>query len=98
MHVIVYANQGMDQGMVMLQRKLKGTDIINARLYADMVADERDASIDESDGHVLSCSGDIRVVFTDFKVRTRVDADGYRWVADYPTRIWSGESFYFARD
>ena len=66
---------------VYLQRELGDTEIMDARVFADQAADMFCAEIDDSDGYIPNCSGDIRVEF-------RPDANN-------PTYIWSGQSFYF---
>jgi len=78
MTVIVYS-PSTDE--VYLQRELGDTEVMDARVFADQVADMFGVDIDDSDGYVPNCSGDIRVEFLP-------DVDN-------PTHIWSGESFYF---
>jgi hypothetical protein len=78
MTVVVYS-PSTDE--IYLQRELGDEEIMDARVFADQVADEFCAEIDDSDGYIPNCCGDIRVEF-------RPDPDN-------PTHIWSGESFYF---
>ncbi len=78
MWVVVY---DPSSGEVYLERELADDEIMDERTFADQVADSFGVSIDESDGYIPNCSGDIRVEF-------RPDKDN-------PTHIWSGESFYF---
>ncbi len=56
-------------------------DELDPDQYAERFADESGFEIDDSDGYIPNCSGDIRVEF-------RPDKDN-------PCHIWSGESFYF---
>ena len=81
MWVVVY-NPSTDE--VYLERELADNEIMDARKFADQVADSFGVSIDESDGYIPNFSGDIRVEF-------RPDKDN-------PTHIWSGESFYFEQE
>ena len=92
MHVIVYANEGMDQGYVYLCRELADDEIMDERRFADEVAASRDTAIDDYPGHIPNCCGDIRVEFTDH-VPVVID-ERYQG----STVIWSGESYYFARE
>lgn len=78
MHVVVYS-PATDE--VYLERELDDDEIMDERKFADEVADMFCCDIDESDGWIPNCSGDIRVEF-------RPDPAN-------PTHIWSGESFYF---
>ena len=77
-YVVVYS-PSTDE--IYLERELADDEIMDARVFANQVADMFSAEIDESDGYIPNCSGDIRVEF-------RPDKDN-------PTHIWSGESFYF---
>ncbi len=92
MHVIVYANEGMDQGYVYLNRPLSDDEIMNERRFADEVANMLESDIDDSPGHIPNCCGDIRVEFVDHE--PNVVDERYQGT----TRIWSGESFYFKRE
>lgn len=98
MNVIVYANEGMDQGYVYLNRALADDEVMDERKFADEVAAQLDREIDNSDGHIPNCCGDIRVEFIDHEPNierdTHNDCDRYQG----STCIWSGESFYFKRD
>lgn len=90
MHVIVYRNEGPDQGYVYLCRELADDELMDEREFANQVASSLGTSIDESDGNIPNCCGDIRVEFTDH-VPNVVD-ERYQG----STCIWSGESYYFA--
>ena len=81
MYVVVYS-PSTDE--IYLERELADDEIMDERVFAGQVADMFGVDIDESDGWIPNCSGDIRVEF-------RPDLDN-------PTHIWSGESFYFKRD
>lgn len=98
MHVIVYANEGMDQGYVYLTRELGDDEELDERTFADQVASMLDREIDESDGYIPDCCGDIRVEFLDgapaIERDERNDCDRYQG----SVCIWSGESYYFKRD
>lgn len=92
MNVIVYVNEGMDSGYVYLNRALADDELMDERVFADQVADERDQEIDDSDGLVPNCCGDIRVEFVEHE--PNVTDERYQG----STCIWSGESFYFKRE
>lgn len=77
MHVVVYCP---NTGDTFLERELAGDEVMDARTFADEVADQYGTEIDDSDGFIPNCSGDIRVEF-------REDPTN-------PLHIWSGESFY----
>lgn len=97
MHVIVYVNEGPDQGLVYLNRALADDEIMDLRALADEVAASRDSEIDDSDGYIPNCCGDIRVEFLDHEPRVETDRDGcQRYLGS--VCIWSGESFYFKRE
>ena len=98
MFVIVYCNEGMDQGTVYLCRELADDEILNARTFADEIARQWDREIAEPDGYIPNCFGDLRVEFLDHKPRTERDARNEcdRYLGS--TCIWSGESFYFKRE
>lgn len=98
MWVIVYANEGMDQGMVYLRRQLADDEILDERRFADEIAANRDCEIADPDGYIPNCSGDIRVEFTDHEPAIERDAhnDCDRYLGS--VCIWSGESFYFKRE
>jgi hypothetical protein len=81
MFVVVYSPETNE---TVYQRRMGPNEVLDARKFADLVAREYDTEIDESDGYVPSCCGDIRVEF-----RPR---------RDNALHIWSGESFYFKRD
>jgi len=91
MNVIVYCNEGMDQGQVYLKRALADDEIMNARTFADEVARSYDQEIDEPSGHIMNCFGDLRVEFMEHE--PNVVDERYQG----STCIWSGESFYFKR-
>lgn len=67
-----------------LRRELLDDEIMDERKFADDVAEAFDLEIDDSDGSIPNCCGDIRVEF-------RRDPDN-------EVLIWSGESFYFKRE
>lgn len=98
MRVIVYANEGMDQGHVYLNRALADDEIMDERKFADEVAASYDREIEEPDGHIFNCMGDIRVEFIDHEPKIERDThnDCDRYLGS--TVIWSGESFYFKRE
>lgn len=97
MYVIVYCNEGPDQGLVYLSRPLAGDEKMVARTFADEVANTLGLAISEPNGHIPNCSGDIRVEFLDHKPRIEAVADyGDRYQGS--TRIWSGESYYFEQE
>ena len=78
MFVVVFNPESNE---VYLSRELTDDEIMDERIYADMVADWYDMEIDDSDGYIPNCSGDIRVEF-------RRDPEN-------SIAIFSGESFYF---
>ena len=94
--VIVYCNEGMSQGDVYMHRLLRGDDIIDAKIYANEVAESLDLEIDDSDGYIPNCSGDMRVEFwfERPKLETRED-HSMPSIKHYPAHIWTGQSFYF---
>jgi hypothetical protein len=68
-------------GETLSSRKLGGREVMDARTFADEFAQlNYGVSVDESDGYIPNCCGDIRVEF-------RRDPDD-------SVCIWSGESFY----
>lgn len=81
--VVVSINEGPSQGLILLQRPLADNDALDLRAVADEVAQSRGQAIDEQDGRVPDCAGDIRVEF--------------RHDPDNSVSIFSGRSFYFAR-
>lgn len=81
--VVVSINEGPSQGLILLQRPLADNDALDLRAVADEVAQSRGQAIDEQDGGVPDCAGDIRVEF--------------RHDPDNTVSIFSGRSFYFAR-
>lgn len=97
MWVVVYANVGLDQGMVYLARELADDELLDERRFADEVARERDCEIADPDGYIPNCCGDIRVEFLDgppdIERDERNGCDRYLG----SVCIWSGESFYFKR-
>ena len=78
MLVVVYSPQTNE---VYLSRELTDDEIMDERFFADMVAGWYGVEIDDSDGYIPNCSGDIRVEF-------RRDPEN-------SVAIFSGESFYF---
>lgn len=98
MYVIVYCNGGMEQGTVYLRRALADDEILDERKFADEIAAQFDREIDESDGDIMNCFGDIRVEFTDHEPAIEHDARNDRDLYLGSTCIWSGESFYFKRE
>jgi hypothetical protein len=91
MNVIVYANEGMDQGHVYLCRALADDEIMDERRFADEVATSYDTEIADPDGYIPNCCGDVRVEFVEHDpviVDERYQGS---------TCIWSGESYYFKR-
>lgn len=82
MFVVVYEPENGDN--IVLQRRMGPNEKMDARKFADKVAAGMDLEIDDSDGSIPNCSGDIRVEF-----RPRRDVGWH---------IWSGQSFYFKRD
>ena len=81
--VVVSINEGPSQGLILLQRPLADNDALDLRAVADEVAQSRGQTIDEKEGKVPDCAGDIRVEF--------------RHDPDNTVSIFSGRSFYFAR-
>lgn len=81
MFVVVYSPSTNER---YLCRRMGPYEKMDLDKFARQVADEFDAEIDDSDGHIPSCSGDIRVEF-----RPRRDVEWH---------IWSGQSYYFKRD
>ncbi len=98
MFVIVYCNEGMDQGYVYLCRALADDELLVERAFADEVAEQFCTTIAEPDGYIPNCCGDIRVEFTDHQPAIEHDAhnDCDRYLGS--VCIWSGESFYFERE
>lgn len=98
MYVIVYCNEGMDQGLVYLCRALADDEIMSERKFADEIAAQYDRTIAEPDGYIMNCFGDLRVEFTDHEPKIERDThnDCDRYLGS--TVIWSGESFYFERE
>lgn len=78
MFVVVYSPSDNE---VIYQRRMGPYEKMDARKFANLVADMYDAEIDESDGRIID--GDIRVEF-----RPRRDV---AW------HVWSSEGFYFKR-
>ena len=83
MFVVVFNPESNE---VYLSRELTDDEIMDERIYADMVADWYGVEIDDSDGYIPGrhCCGDIRVEFK---------RDPENSVA-----IFSGESFYFKQE
>ena len=81
MYVIAYSPETNE---VFYSRKLSDDKIMNERFFAEHVADMLGVKIDESEGYIPNCSGDIRVEF-------RRDPEN-------SVLIYSGKSFYFKRE
>ena len=81
MFVVVYEPENRDN--VLFCRRMGPHEIMDPRKFADAIASEYDQEIDDSDGHIPSCSGDLRVEF-----RPRKN-DAFH--------IWCGQSYYFKR-
>lgn len=82
MWVVVYEPGG--EGTVHLQRLLEANEEMDEEKFAWEIADDYEREIDEQDGYIPNCCGDIRVEF-------RRDPDN-------GTVIFSGRSFYFKRE
>lgn len=67
-------------GELLATYKLSDTDLLDCRIYADKYANAMGVSIDESDGYIPTCCGDINVTLSD-------NPHGH-------TVCWSSESFY----
>ena len=80
--VVVFIPTGPQAGEVLLQQPMESSDPMDARHWAQHVADAQERELSETDGHIPNCAGDIRVEF-------RRDPDN-------AVVIFSGESFYFA--
>lgn len=89
MYVIVYCNEGPDQGYVHLTRALADDEFLNERACADEVANHLGTRIAAPDGYILNCCGDIRVEFIDHE--PSIIDERYQG----SVCIWSGQSFYF---
>ncbi|MGU3656794.1 hypothetical protein [Methylobacterium fujisawaense] len=81
MFVVVTDNRTSE---VLYSRRMGPHEKMEARKFADIVADQHFCSIAPSDGHIPSGSGDIRVEFRPRKNDSLV--------------IWSGEDFYFRHE
>ena len=81
MFVVVYEPSTNE---VLYQRRMGPYEKMNERKFANLVAEMYDTEIDEFDGYIPNCSGDIRVEFRPHR--------------DDGLIIWSGESFYFKRE
>jgi hypothetical protein len=81
MFVVVY---NPETNEVIYQRRMGPNEIMDARKFADKIADDYETEIAEPDGYIPNCCGDIRVEF-----RPR---------RDHGEHIWSGKSFYFKRE
>lgn len=92
MYVIVYCNEGPDSGLVYLTRELEDDELLVTRTFADEVANMLDSDIAPNTGHIGNSAGHLRVEFTDHK--PNVINERYQG----STRIWSGESYYFASE
>ena len=74
-----------ESGEVYMLRELDGDEIMDERSFADQVANEFFYSvIEEPNGFIPNCCGDIRVEFLE-------DPEN-------DVHIWSGESFYIAAE
>jgi hypothetical protein len=78
MFVYIYAPESDE---LIFTRRMGPHEKMDARKFADKIADDYGTSISDASGHIPNCCGDIRVEF-----RPR---------RDNGTVIWSGESFYF---
>jgi hypothetical protein len=65
-------------------RELAPTEQVDCEAAAHAYAESVGQSVDDSPGYVPSCSGDFRVE--------------YRDDPDNSVHIWTGQSFYFARE
>jgi hypothetical protein len=92
MHVIVYCNEGPDSGIVYYTENLDGDTKMNCRAFAERVAASLGFDIAKPSGHIGNYCGDLRVEFVDHRPNI---VDG-RYQGS--TRIWSGESYYFAHE
>lgn len=92
MHVIVYCNEGPDQGMVYYSQALSDDDKLEGRAFAERVANSFGLELAAPGGYIPNCCGDIRVEFTDHVP----NVIGERYQGS--TCIWSGESYYFERE
>lgn len=81
MFVVVYSPETNETIYV---RRMGPYEKMDERKFANLVADMYDAEIDEPNGHIPNCSGDIRVEFRPYR--------------DKEWHIWSGQSYYFKRD
>lgn len=82
MFVIVY---DPESNIEYLKRRMGPNEKLDARKFADKVAAEWfESEVEEPNGYIPNCSGDIRVEF-----RPRRDNE---------LHIWSGQSFYFKRE
>lgn len=96
MWVIVYANEGWDQGLVYLCRELSDDETMDERRFADEIAAQYDREIADPDGYIPNCCGDLRVEFMEHKPACETRDGDTRFLG--ATCIWSGESFYFKRE
>lgn len=78
MHVII---EDPSSGTIEYQRELGPDEVMDARTFADQYAESLGVEIDESDGYIPNCCGDIRVEFREDPANS--------------VHIWSGQSFYF---
>lgn len=92
MHVVVYCNEGPDSGLVYYTRPLTDDEPMNARRFADQVANSLGYEIAAPNGRIPNCCGSLRVEFIDHA--PNVIGERYQGCA----RIWSGESYYFSED
>ena len=82
MFVVVYEPENGDA--VLYQRRMGPNEKLDLDRFAKLVADMFDADLDESDGHIPNCCGDMRVEFRPYR--------------DNAFHIWTGRSYYFKRE
>jgi hypothetical protein len=92
MYVVVFCNEGPDSGYVYMTRELAGEELLSARTFADRVAFSLGREIEDPDGHIPNCCGDIRVEFIDHE--PQISGERYQG----SSVIWSGKSYYFATE
>jgi len=78
MFVVIY---NPETNETIYQRRMGPYEIMDTRKFADRIADDYGTEIDDSNGYIPNCCGDIRVEFRPHR--------------DNGNHIWSGESFYF---
>lgn len=78
MFVVVY---NPETNETLYQRRMGPYENLDLDRFAEMVADWSECTLDDADGYIPNCSGDIRVEFRPHR--------------DNSTVIWSGKSYYF---